>query len=264
MGPFRQVSARWRASPPPCGSLASVEEMKRKVFAEEPRSGGGTSKRARRMLTHLAWAVSTLALTLVFGRIAAFNLGNYRPVSNDEMELMAVAYKLATQGVLGSDLYAGFFNADQHFLITLPLEHVFNAASFKLLGAGVAQMRWVSVVAGVALVWIVSWLAYRWYGLATAVICGLLLVAWPSNLTSAPNGLPWLGVTRAARYDILAVAFAWLALALLYDLLRQKRWPIALGVGLACGLAALAQFMGAFVFPLVVVNWLWARGRRGL
>jgi hypothetical protein len=189
---------------------------------------------------HAAWAVWTLALTVVFGRIAVYNVGNYRPVSNDEMELMAVAYKLATQGVLGSDLYAGFFNADQHFLITLPLEHLLNAASFKVFGPGVAQMRWVSVVAGVALVWIVSWLAYRWYGLATAVICGILLVAWPSNLTAAPNGLPWLGVTRAARYDVLAVTFGWLAIGLLYALLRRPPGAttkaIAVGEGIACGL----------------------------
>ncbi len=215
-------------------------------------------------LTHLAWVGWTLALTLVFGRVAAYNLGNYRPVSNDEMELMAVAYKLATQGVLGSDLYAGFFNADQHFLITLPLQHVFDAASFRLFGTGVAQMRWVSVVAGVALLWIVSWLAYRWYGLGTSILSGLLLVVWPSNLTQAPNGLPWLGVTRAARYDVLAVAFAWLAIGLLYMLLRRPRRTTAFGLGVSCGLAALAQFMGAFVFPLVAVNWLWARGRRGL
>src|ERR1700716_2223980 len=85
---------------------------------------------------HLPWALWTLALTLAFGRIAAYNLGNYRPVSNDEMELMAVAYKLATQGVLGSDLYAGFSGADQHFLITLPLQNIFEAMSFKLFGAG--------------------------------------------------------------------------------------------------------------------------------
>src|SRR6266849_4795463 len=184
-------------------------------------------------MTHAAWAAWTLALTLVFGRVAAYNLGNYRPVSNDEMELMAVAYKLATQGVLGSDMYAGFFNADQHFLITLPLEHVFNAASFKVFGPGVAQMRWVSVVAGVSLVWIVSWLAYRWYGLATAVICGILLVAWPSNLTGAPDGLPWLGVTRAARYDVLAVTFGWLAIGLLYVLLRRPRRTTAFGLGVS-------------------------------
>ncbi|MCA1647675.1 MAG: hypothetical protein LC797_20170, partial [Chloroflexi bacterium] len=213
---------------------------------------------------YVAWAVWTLALTLVFGRIAAYNLGNYRPVSNDEGELMAVAYKLVNQGVLGSDLYAGFAGADQHFLITLPLQHVFEAISFRLFGPGVAQARWVSVVAGVTLVGVVSWLAYRWYGLAAAMICGVLLVAWPSNLTAAPNGLPLLGVARAARYDVLAVAFAWLAIALLDVALRRPGRGIGFGLGVCCGLAALAQFIGAFVLPLVLVNWLWARGRRGL
>jgi 4-amino-4-deoxy-L-arabinose transferase-like glycosyltransferase len=124
-------------------------------------------------------------------------------------------------------------------------------------------MRWVAVVAGIALLWIVSWLAYRWHGLGTSILSGLLLVAWPSNLTQAPNGLPWLGVTRAARYDVLAVAFAWLAVALLSHLLHHKRWQIAVALGISCGLAALAQFIGAFALPLVVANWLWARGRRG-
>src|SRR5207237_3057596 len=209
---------------------------------DETTATATASRHGQLTMTHAAWALWTLALTLAFGRIAAYNLGNYRPVSNDEVELMAVAYKLATQGVLRSDLYAGFFGADQHFLIALPLQTIFEAISFRLFGAGVAQARWVSLVAGMMLVWVVSWLAYRWYGLATAVICGLLLVAWPSNLTSAPNGLPLLGVTRTARYDILAVTFGWLALALLNALLRQEHWAVALGVGLACGLAALAQF----------------------
>src|SRR5260370_32700439 len=108
------------------------------------RRDDGRPFAASTMRAHAGWAAWTLALTVVFGRIAVYNLGNYRPVSNDEMELMAVAYKLATQAVLGSDLYAGFFGADQHFLITLPLQHVFEAASFKVFGAGAAQMRWVS------------------------------------------------------------------------------------------------------------------------
>src|SRR5258708_31936202 len=109
-----------------------------------------------------------VALTAVFGRIAIYNLGNYRPVSNDEMELMGVAYKLASQGVLGSDLYAGFYNADQHFMITLPLEHVLNASSFKAFGPGVAQMRWVAVVAG------------------PSALCGLYSLAFP--LSALPTG----------------------------------------------------------------------------
>src|SRR2546423_15387910 len=102
--------------------------------------------------TDRVWALWTVALTLVFGRLAAYNLGNYRPVSNDEVELMAVAYKMATQGVLGSDLYAGFFGADQHFLITLPLQNIFEAISFRPFGLGVAAAGWGVLVRGGALV----------------------------------------------------------------------------------------------------------------
>ena len=112
-----------------------------------------------------AWFVWTVCLTLGFGRMAAYNLGNYRPVTNDEGELISVAYKLATQGVMGSDLFAGFFGADQHFFFVLPVQHVLEAVTFRVFGAGIAQARWVSLVAGVSIVWLVGWLAWRWYGL---------------------------------------------------------------------------------------------------
>src|SRR5207244_3736281 len=116
--------------------------------------------------------------------------------------------------------------------------------------------RWVSVVAGVSTVWFVGWLAYRWYGLGTAVICECLLVAWPSNLTVTPNGLPLFGVTRIARYDVLAVAFSWLALVLLDVTLRRARPLIGFALGICCGVAALSTFVGAFVLPLIVLNWI--------
>jgi 4-amino-4-deoxy-L-arabinose transferase-like glycosyltransferase len=212
----------------------------------------------------MAWFVWTVCLTLVFGRIAAYNLGNYRPVTNDEVELISVAYKLATQGVLGSDLFAGFFGADQHFFFVLPLQHVLEAATFRVFGPGVAQARWVSLVAGVSIVWLVGWLAYRWYGLATAIVCGLLLVAWPSDLTAAANGLPLFGVARTARYDVLAVAFAWLTIALLDLTLRRPRRVTGFVLGISCGLAALTTFLGAFVLPVVVLNRFRTRGQQPL
>jgi hypothetical protein len=206
----------------------------------------------------VAWFVWTLCLTLGFGRMAAYNLGNYRPVTNDEGELISVAYKLATQGVMGSDLFAGFFGADQHFFFVLPVQHVLEAVTFRVFGAGIAQARWVSLVAGVSIVWLVGWLAWRWYGLATAIVCELLLVAWPSDFTAAAYGLPLFGVARTARYDVLAVAFAWLALALVDVGLRRPRALSAFAVGICCGLAALTTFLGTFVLPLVVLSWRWA------
>ncbi|MDQ6671700.1 MAG: hypothetical protein M3069_13310 [Chloroflexota bacterium] len=203
----------------------------------------------------------TVCLSLLFGRIAAYNLGNYRPVTNDEVELMSVAYKLATQGIPGSDLFVGFYGADQHYLFTLPLQHLLEAISFRMFGVGVAEARWVSLMAGVSIVWVAGWLAFRWYGLATAVACELLLVAWPSDLTGAPNGLPLFAVARVARYDVLAMAFTWFAIAGLEVGLRRPGGVGAFALGMGCGFAALTTLTGAFVLPLVVLVWLGARRR---
>ena len=176
---------------------------------------------------------------------------------------MAVGYKLATRGVLGSDMYAGFFGGDQHHFETLPLQHVLEALSFTLLGPGIAQARVVSVLAAIALAWSVGWLTFRWYGPAAAGIAELLLVAWRSDLTAAWTGLPLFGVARTARYDVLAVAFAWLAIAALDLGIRRPRATqnsglLGLLTGILTGLATLSQFFGAFVLPVV----FFASGRR--
>jgi 4-amino-4-deoxy-L-arabinose transferase-like glycosyltransferase len=206
--------------------------------------------------------VWTLLVSVVFGWLALHNLANFRPISNDEGELIAVGYKLAKHGVLGSDMYAGFYGADQHLLYILPVQHVLEALSFKVFGAGIAQARLVSVLAAVSIVWVVGWLAYRWYGLVAAMLCEFLLVGWQSNLTEAWNGLPLLGVARTARYDVLAVAFAWLSIACLYVTLRRPRPITSMAAGISAGLAALSQFFGSFVLPLLLITALWKGQRR--
>jgi 4-amino-4-deoxy-L-arabinose transferase-like glycosyltransferase len=201
------------------------------------------------------WVVGTLAVTAGFGRLAAHNLANYRPLSNDEGELMAVGYKLASEGILGSNMYVGFFGADQHDLENLPLQHVLQAIAFQMFGAGVTQARLVSLLAAVTLIWVVGWLAFRWYGLATSLLAELLLVAWRSNLTAASDGLPLLGVARTARYDVLAVTAVWLAIAALDTCLRRPGAIPALLTGVGAGVAALAQFFGIFVLAVVLMGW---------
>jgi 4-amino-4-deoxy-L-arabinose transferase-like glycosyltransferase len=63
---------------------------------------------------------------------------------------------------------------------------------------------------------------------------------------------------------VLAVAFAWLAIALLDITLRRSRPVSSFALGVCCGLAALTTFLGTFVLPLIVLNWcFWPRaGRR--
>jgi len=71
-----------------------------------------------------------------------------------------------------------------------------------------------------------------------------------------------LGVARAARYDVLAVAFAWLSIACLDVTLRRPRPITALASGICAGLATLSQFFGSFVLPLLLVGALWKGERR--
>lgn len=215
---------------------------------------------------HLIWLLLTLTISAAFARLAVHNLANFRPVSNDEVELMEVAYQLATRGVLGSDMYVSFFGADQHHLWTLPLQHFIDAATFVVFGASVAGARAVSVVAAVTGIWTVGWLAYRWYGLFAAGLCELLVTCWASDLIAAQTALPLLGVARAARYDVLAVAFGWLTVLLLDSQVRRSTVspPRAVLLGLCGGLATLAQFYGGAVLAVVAIGWLWIRGRSAL
>jgi hypothetical protein len=196
------------------------------------------------------WLVCTAALTLWFARAATIDLSNFRPVSNDEGELIEVSYTLANQGVFGSPMYAGFFGADSHHLWTLPVQHAVDAVTFKVFGSGVAQARWVSVVAALVTLWCVGWLGLRWYGLTAAVLSEVLVTMWRSNLTQGVTGLPLLDVARVARYDVLAVAFGWLALL---ALARQSGRSHALAAGASASLAALSQFFGAAALPVVLL-----------
>src|SRR5262249_52450874 len=218
-------------------------------------------RRRGNVMRGAVWLAFTAAATLWFVAAAARDLPNFRPISNDEGELIEVSHVLANYGVLGSNLFAGCFGAESHHLWTLPPQHVLDAVAFRMFGEGIAQARWVSVVAAVAVLWSVGWLARRWFGLAAAVASEVLLIAWRSNLTDGPTGLPLLDVARVARYDVLAVAFAWLAFVALDAMPRPRLGAFVAGV--CAGLAALSQFFGIFVLPVLLLNshcksrWRW-------
>ena len=254
-----QAAGASSAEHPPA-KLETVDTGPAKAISR-PVANASDAGRRNAVRGTLLWVGATVAISAAFSTVAAYNLANYRPVSNDEVELMAVGYKLAFRGVLGSDMYAGFSGGDQHHFETLPLQHVLQAISFRVFGPGIAQARLVSLVAAIALVWAVGWLAFRWYGLAAAIVAELLLVGWRSDLTAAWSGLPLFGAARTARYDVLAVTLAWLSLAALDLALRRPRILNGLATGALAGLATLSQFFGAFVLPVVLLGALW-RSRR--
>jgi 4-amino-4-deoxy-L-arabinose transferase-like glycosyltransferase len=228
---------------------------------------------ARRWL--LAWlAIATavyLACTVPF-------LDDFPLLSGDDAWVMSVSDRLARTGRLGTELFTGFFRADEVYFINLPAQHLWQSSVFTVAGAGVRQARLVSIAAAVALVWVVGWLAFRWYGLAVAIVATALLVFWHSGLIGGT--IPILQAGRTARYDLMSVATVWIAIAFLDRLARLSSAPAvasgfsrtsgfprravaAAACGVACGLAALTQFHGAFVVPLAAF-WWWSLWRRRL
>lgn len=186
-------------------------------------------------------------------------LGNYPPLGSDEGWIMSAGYKLSTSGVFGSDWYRGFYNADHAYFIALPVQHFLIAAAFRLFGEGIASARGVSVVSWLVLICAVTYLAWRWYGLGTALVTVPLLTIWRSFLGGDALGLALLSPARSARYDMSAVALFWLTLLLLDAYLRAPRARTAFGVGFTAGAATLTQFFGISALAVVAGVCLWHR-----
>ncbi len=134
------------------------------------------------------------------------NLANHPTLTDDEAWVMSASYKLATQGVFGSDMFRGFYNADQHYFFNMPGHHFVVAAAFKLLGAGVVQARLVGVAYGVATIALTYLFARRLYGVPAAVLTLGLLLFLRLNM-GFDTGLPLQELASNARYDLAPVPF---------------------------------------------------------
>ena len=209
-----------------------------------------------------AFALGTVALALTFLALAARNIDNFRPVSDDDNWIMSGSYKLATQGVFGSDLYAGLFNGDRRYFFNLPAFHVVQASVFAVAGAGHGQARWPSLAAALVVIGSASWLATRWYGPLAGWLTALLLVMWRSYLADLYPGLPLLGLARSGRYDGFAVALVWLSIAVVDRCLERPRRGTALLAGILAGAACLTQFFGVAVVPIIAAAMVAAKAAR--
>ncbi|MGH9173816.1 MAG: ArnT family glycosyltransferase, partial [Vicinamibacterales bacterium] len=213
------------------------------------------------------WLASTLGLSAVYIAATIPNLARYPHLSGDDSWVMSASHKLATTGVFGSDLYAGFHGADVRYFIALPVYHALQALSFVTFGSGIAQARGVTVASAVVVLWAATWLSLRWHGPRAAILSGLLLLFWRVDLVEIAPGLPMLAVGRTGRYDMTAVALLWLTVVCLDATFRRaperSRWTASL-TGLCAGLATLTQFFGAFSVLIVASPLLWRAGRRRL
>ena len=205
---------------------------------------------ARRLL--LEAAVLTIAVVIFLASVLP-NLANHPAITDDEMWVFSSAYKIATEGVFGADMFAGFYNADERYYFNMPGQHFAVAASFKLLGAGVVQARLVGVIYGLATILLTYLLARRVYGAAAAALAVGLLLFLRLNM-GFDTGLPLQELAANMRYDLAPVPFL-LGGCLL--LLGGPSLARSVAAGALFGLAVLFQFYAAFVFvPALLFLWI--------
>jgi hypothetical protein len=205
------------------------------------------------------WVIAYLAFSTLLVRAAWPYLANFPPISADEVWIMSASYKLAYQGILGSDLFVGLHGADTHYFLNLPVHHFVQAAFFRLFGPGIAQARAPSLLAAVSVLCAVGWLAYRWAGLGCSVATGILLLIWRSNRIAVDPRPRLLALAQSGRYDVIVLSFWWLVVLMLNRHLGQPRRATAIAVGLLAGITALTQFYGAGVLICCAAALLWTK-----
>ena len=210
----------------------------------------------------LVWGIAFLALSAVLVCASGPRLRNFPPVSADEAWIMSTSFKLATEALLGSDLFVGFYGADRHYFLNLPVHHVIQAAFFKAVGPGIAQARAPSVVAAVVILCVVGWLAFKWGGIGCSVAAGVLLTFWRSNLIAGDLRPPLLSLAQSGRYDALLIGLWWLTVLVFTSHLREPRRSTAVAAGLLAGTTALTQFYGAGILACCAAALLLVRRRQ--
>ena len=79
------------------------------------------------------WFLWTMGLSVFFVGVSALNLDDFPIVNSDEAWVMSTPYKLTTQGIFGTDLFAGFFDTEPRTIV-MPVHYLLVAMSFKLVG----------------------------------------------------------------------------------------------------------------------------------
>jgi 4-amino-4-deoxy-L-arabinose transferase-like glycosyltransferase len=189
------------------------------------------------------------------------HLGVFPPVGEDEPWIAAAPYKLATQNVLGSDLFAGYFGMERHHYAHMPIYPLAQAAVFKAFGAGVVQMRALPVACGLLLLVLVFVVGRQAGGDRVGAAAVALMVTLRIGAGGAGTGILLLDRARINRYDIAVPVFglaAFWAFNRAEDA-RRASWYALTGAFTA--LASLSHLYGVFWLPVFVALTIARHGR---
>ena len=203
------------------------------------------------------WPIGvTVSALLVYLLVSISQLSVFPPVGEDEPWIASASYKLATDGVYGSDLFTGYYGMERHVYEHMPVYPLLQAGVFKLFGVGVLQMRLLPVVLGLALAITVWAVGRQTAGDRTGALAVVLLVVLRLADGGAATGILLLDRARISRYDIAVPVFGLLAL-LAFNRAERTRARVWYAVaGALAGLSSLSHLYGLFwlaVFAVVIV-----------
>ena len=222
------------------------------------RSVAGTRVFLPAVLASLSFAV--------FAVVSLRHLDVIPPVHEDEPWQASVAYKLATEGIFGSDLFSGFYHMEERYYDFMPVSPLILSALFRLWGVGLLQARLDSVAMGLIVLILTFALGRRLFGawVGALAVFFLVFVRWTALTQIQYTGIPLIDLSRIARYDVVVPVFGLGALHLYLSARTSSSRLLYLLAGLLAGLAGLSHLYGAFWLAALLLLAAWEGGREFL
>jgi 4-amino-4-deoxy-L-arabinose transferase-like glycosyltransferase len=209
------------------------------------------------------------ALLAYFVVLTARHLTVVPPIFEDEPWFGSVGLKLATDGVLGSDMFAGHYGMERRYYAIPPVAPMLLGGAFRLAGFGLLQLRLETAVLGAMTLLLTYVVGRRLFGPTVGVlaVAFLLLVRMDPELRFSPTGILFLDWSRIARYDMPVPVFGLLAI-LTYLAARDgareggraRVWLLYGLAGALAGLSSLSHLYGGFWMAAITVLAMWDRG----
>jgi 4-amino-4-deoxy-L-arabinose transferase-like glycosyltransferase len=206
----------------------------------------------------------TLSALLIYLFLSLSQLSVFPPVGEDEPWIAAASYKLANEGVYGSDLFKGHFGMERRVYEYMPIYSLLQAGVFKLFGVGVVQMRLLSVVFGLTLALTVWAVAYQIAGERAGALAVVLMIGLRLAGGGDATGILLLDRARIGRYDIAVPVFGLLALLAFNHAERSHARAWYATAGALAGVSSLSHLYGLFWMPVFVSVMFARRGRRSV
>ena len=217
-----------------------------------------TAPAKRRQITV---AGALLILLLLYWLVSLHALDVTPPVYEDEPWQVSTGWKLASEGVFGSDMFAGHYRMEQRYYGFMPLHPLALAVTFRIAGLGLFQARLEAVVFGLLALCLTFALGKRLFGprVGLLVVAVLLLVRLLATSGMQDAGIPLLDFARIARYDMAVPVFGLAALHGYVTAMRRRRLLWYGLSGLLAASAGLCHLYGVFFFAALIVLVLWNR-----